>query len=168
MKEEDSGDGKGPDPVKRGEAPMTIGRACPPLNVSRWVGHFAAHDEPPGTKPPTLPVPLPDQRATSGPADQICGIGRGSVVGSRGRWITSISGGSPVIDTPPETSSPTSMVTRAPAKGIPSTFRWPTPSGSFGHNQIFPCGIHGSKRRSVRKHRSGDAADQAWGEHDVG
>ena len=124
---------------------MTIGRACPPLNVSRWIGLVAAHDEPPGATPLTLPVPLPDQRSASEPAGPIRGIDLGSVVGSRGWRITSISGGSPVIDTPPETPSPTSMVTRVPANGIPSTFRWPIPSGRFGLNQVFPCGIHGSK-----------------------
>jgi len=84
MEEEDSDDGKGPDPVKRSQAPMTIGRACPPLNVSRWIGLVAAHDEPPGATPLTLPVPLPDQRSASEPADQIRGIDHTAVAGCRG------------------------------------------------------------------------------------
>ena len=46
-----------------------------------------------------------------------------AVDGRRGSRMTSISGGSPLIDTPPATSSPTSTVTRDPASGIPSTFR---------------------------------------------
>ena len=69
---------------------------------------------------------------------------------------------------PPGTSSPTSMVTREPASGMPSTFRWPIPSGRFGHTQVFPRGIHGSRRSSVRRQSSGDADAQACGEHEVG
>jgi len=84
MKQEDSGDSKGTNPVKRGEAPMTIGPACPPLSVIRWIGPFAAHDEPPGATPPTLRVPPPDRQAASEPADQIRGIDHTAVAGCRG------------------------------------------------------------------------------------
>ena len=46
-----------------------------------------------------------------------------AVEGRRGSRMTSISGGRPLTDTPPATSAPTSMVTRDPASGIPSTLR---------------------------------------------
>ena len=46
-----------------------------------------------------------------------------AVDGRRGSRTSSISGGSPLTATPPGTSVPTSMVTRDPASGIPSTLR---------------------------------------------
>ena len=41
-------------------------------------------------------------------------------------------------------------------------------SGTAGARCSFAFRMSGSKRNSVRRNSSGDAAAQAWGEHEVG
>src|SRR5581483_8542918 len=85
--------------------------------------------------------------------------------GWRASVISSRSGGRPSTFMSP---SCTSMDTRPPARGMRSTLRYCSFSGSAGCTHTLPCGTHGSNRSNVRRNSSDDAAAHAWGEHDVG
>ena len=136
--------GGDPSAVQRGHALPRRARATPrsstrtsPPSSSRSRGACSPPSAPrPWSCPDTARAPPsapshPTSRSGSIGAGDRWSIGRRAAAGSaqmavegrRGSRISSISGGRPLIDTPPGTSEPTSMVTREPASGMPSTFR---------------------------------------------